>query len=115
MSVQRYEYSLTRDYWMDPADDGVWMLYPDHVAALAEAEAWCLGERVVASAEGYERGLRDERKHIRKRVEAIPHEDYCCTRGCACQSSTCAFGGRCNCMAGLVIGAVLAVIDEPTP
>lgn len=34
---------------------------------------------------GYEQGVSDERERAAERVAALPHEDACCSNGCACQ------------------------------
>jgi hypothetical protein len=67
--------------WTWPTDEasGNWVLWTDHVAAVAEAE-----QRVMrgtyngcmaledAFAKGYEQGQRDERERIHKAVEGLP-------------------------------------------
>lgn len=80
-----------------------------HVVSLHE---W---ETVKPVPDAYEQGQRDERARIRAGVENIPHEDACCSQGCACQrwdkQESCDLS--CNCMVGLIVSEVRAVIDGP--
>ena len=60
MSIQRWD----MQYSATPLDDGEFVTYADHVAALAEAEAeWqSLHGKSVMGRNEYERGHEDERK-----------------------------------------------------
>jgi hypothetical protein len=64
-------------YTMHPFNDGGYVLYTDHVAAVAAARAEAYEEFIrrhhyaTVRAEGIEQGQREERDRITKAVEAL--------------------------------------------
>lgn len=83
MSVQRYDIPTPFVSTNDP--DGPWVLYTDHVAALAEAEQSGRSDAAAAyevgledgDTLGYREGRAEALREAREAVAALPHVAWC--------------------------------------